>query len=893
MPEFQGPGPTTKRAKAIADAKAAGYTDDEISAELARQDAATDESPLTQSLPSPKPLKIPGVMADASTVSRTPRADPGFLGALSSIVPANAMNMAESALDVGAVPGAVTDFLASALPGRTFQGNRDERQARRNSLSLSEALAAGFLPGLIPGNAGAMFNANLSSSIPKYAAAALAAANTKGLRGVALRAGGRLRDAAFTGATTGFGENIGTTSGVVAPTVLGLLGGGVIGTVGAPTVRGAGWLAEHTPYIGPLAKKLMGRGPQMSKAEQGALEYAEVAEAATPSRFTNKTIDHPSQRVIDEAGPELEELFRAAANTPKGHRLLSESLPSRSNEGWDALMASLSRNTDVTPQEAEQMALMIADLKRSRVATDVADKAKHYEFELAERGAHDAAKAASEVKPTQTSVLDAMESQYGKPGSVLALLELRDTMIKEADEVYYAEARRLSSERGISEPKNWDEIKNTAVGMEAVRNAERVGHAAALNDPRRAVPTTEIGELGSGAGPKFVNRGTEDIAHAAKGEAMFMAGQTPATPPRNSPAERSAAMELAKSLKPNISPEFQLADDMHKANAEAIRRVEQGLTLPRSNPGPGEYRTGSLEARQKSQAKLSTDQLRESQLAQQAALYAEVQDGKSPEALIKELQDPRSTKAQAWDMAFGKGSAESFSNLFRVPDAPASYSARPAPLPAIMTPREQQATRGLDILKTKTIPNSDNPELSLAELERYITKLPQDQQEVVRQYAAAQFQAKIAARNPLNLSVPENLRQLAVATGTPEGAQRVAATEAAWEKSRALDASLLGSKGPARKQDRRGIPGFISDIYSPSTPWMLAKAGRTLTSEAGNSAADAQGEELIKLALGGSGTMQQKIAGLRSIKGLNEAGQRRVATILARMFGVAQGESPP
>lgn len=892
MPKFQDSSLTTKRARAIKAARQLGYSDAEISDELARQDAATDKSPLVQSLPAPTSNKSRRVLADASAVSRTPRATPGLLDLL---VPKNAMTMLEVGSDIAGVPGNIADILGAALPGRTRQGNRDQRQARRNSLSLEEGIVSALVPAMIPGNVGAMFNANLSSSVPKYIAASLAAANTKGLKGVGLRATGRLRDAAFAGLTQGVGENAGTTSGTLGPAAVGLVGGGAIGSLGAPAIKGIGWLAENAPYAGPYVKKLINRSPQMSNAEKSALEHVEVAQKATPSQSSVPTTYDPPTRVMDVAGADLEALLQSAANTPRGRRVLEENLPSRANQGWEALMASLVKNTDVTPQQADEMALRIADLTESRAAQDVVDKTKHYEFELLNKEKYDAAKAASEVKPTLTSVLDAMESQYGKPKSVLELLELRDTMVREADDVYYSEARKISAEQGIQEPKNWDEIKNTAVGMEAIRQAERVGHAAALNDPRRAVPTSEIGELGGDPGPRSINRGSEDIIHATKQQLMFMAGEIPGQkPPRNSPNELRSALEAAKALEPYVSPAFQRADAQHTINKAGVRRVEQGLTLPQSNPGAEGYRTQSLEARQRSQAALSGDALRESQVAQQRALFGLIEDGSSPESLIKGLGDSRSTISQAWDLAFGEGSAKSFSDLLQVPDAPAAYKPSATPLPLAQTLEEQQARRGLGILTTNAAGTEADPERTLANLEKYIANLPLREQATVRRYAATKFQEKLGQRKALKLDVPENLRQLKVATGAPQAAERVAATEAAWNKSQRLDASYLAGGTPLRQQDSRGFFGAAADIYSPSNPWMAAKAARTMAKAANNSAADLEGEELIKLAIGGEKTLQEKIARLRSIKGLNEAGQRRVATTLARILGVTlgEGESP-
>ena len=797
-----------------------------------------------------------------------------------------------SALDAGTF--GVAGLAADALAPGDFRANRDARQAEYGRMSTSDRVLSGLAGGL----------ANPVGRVLKPVAAG---------SGYLATAGRGALEGALQGAATGFGENVGTTEGAGMGTAIGAVGGAVGGAVLTPLAkallsRGGGVAEDATRRAldaqvadaGPVAPAAQPQGASLRDLIQrpGTVNWSdEVSRAGRLSRPTLQQTplapvpqDMPTPMAVDVAGPNMVANARGATSTVPGREGFRGPFEARSGERVQAIGNAFDRVTGTTADDAERLAVELADAERGLATATTAQKAQYEQMVQGLRQQHAAAVAQARAvqappKPqprTITDALDALNSEAPSEDAVLALRRMMEERNALAKRVYGEAWDETKGE--IVDSDIISAILKTPMGRRAFNEMVASRPNVSALDPTRRIPTVEKFD-----GADLVDAPVPD-AEALHGMKRMLSEWAKLSPDAQAASginakSASESLNLFQLLRDELPDVVRQADATYAEASAPISAMREGLARHSSNPTNLNRALSTVEERAGQMPPGPREALN---LGQRFKIESLFRAGLSPKRAAELLMDPRTDLAREVSLGYGPEAPARLAQALRTPDATPFQRPVVAPFVAPLRPAAPQmpstmtaALRGVDIPRTPMVPTGSNPERSLPTVLRDMGQMPQADAAQLRRGAAAGFRRELGAGKELRLDVPERRAQFGVAS--PSGADEMAGIESAWSRAMRRQSDVLPEGQLAIEPTVNSAIAAAAEVADPYAARMGVRAVRRMlgkSSAANMAERGAEDAAFAGLMTGRPETLADALANLA-------AKDQRMSSRLSRTAGTA------
>lgn len=726
--------------------------------------------------------------------------------------------------------GLATDALS---PG-DFRTNRDARRAAYDQMSTSDRLLSSVAGGL----------ASPVSSVTGVAKAG---------SGLLAKAGRGALEGAAQGALTGLGENIGTTEGALLPTAIGAGVGGIAGSVLAPAIARVAQ-GRSTPARDALRRALMAQemdaGPVVPPV-QPPMQTGRLARPVpqtTPLAPVEPTL--PVPMAVDEAGPTMRAYARGATGTVPGREAFRGPFEARTAAMPDAMGRQFDLSTGTTAQDANALAIELANAERALATATATQKADYEALVQRLRQEHaDAVLAARTVQPppkpkpkTITDALDALNREAPSEDAVMALRQMLEDRNALAKRVY---GEAWDATKGdVVESDVIAAILKTPLGKKAFDEMVASRPNISVMDPSRSMPRVEVGGEAPGGlyettgdfsfNPTVESRPAPDAEalHGMKRRLAEWAKLSPEAQAASGINAKSAAeaLDLFQLLREEIPDVVRQADASYAEASAPISALKEGLAPHRANPRNLRRALSVVEQGAQDMPEGPRSALG---LGQRFKIESLFRGGLSPARAAQLLSDPRSDLAREVALGYGKDAPARLADALRTPE-PTPFQ-RPVVAPLVLPPRPaapelasalQAAQRGVDVTRTPSVPTGSNLQRSLPVLAADVARMPPSDVAMVRRGAAAAFRRELGAGKALNLDVPERYEQFGYAAASPELAQTMRANEQAWNRAMQTQKAVLPSNQLAMEPGINTPLAALSEAAAPTPQWAAVKAVR-------------------------------------------------------------------
>lgn len=781
---------------------------------------------------SPATKKIGGTTARPGSVRSGYGVDANKLPRIDKLVDklANAIEFGVDSRFFG-VPGIAVDAIEAALrPDYSFEDMRNLRQERIQSLPTTVQIGAS----VVGGRGGSA--PSVAKAIPQFGKWAAAQGSKLGWEGVRNRALAGLVEGAGQGVASGVGENVGSTSGVINPALMGLGFGAGLGTAAPALMGGLRWAGESTGVL----------KPGMSDAKRLAVEALEIATGKTPSKpvTPRDRFDAPS-RDVDILGDDALALARGSGRTIAGRAAGRIEYGDEAGQELPNMRAVVKQTTGVGEEEARRINLDRTNLKEAREAAE----------------------------PTMTSGLNALERTTGRTPDIRGELD-RLEQLRLGDEgpvkAAYKAAEAASARNGAVIPPEWSEFlkqrEGAAAFLRAIERREAEGLLAFKEKrPHNPLPYETIGG-------KKVTLPDAQAWFEMRQELAHLADLNPSAPaPKLSPAAIAINRDLHNVAEANQSFEYNAANDILKQIIGDEDAYKTGLREISGLPVPDKMLTASLDAVEEGRRRVALigDPVAKQQALQRVAMTEkamqffiaqQMKTGQSVKEMLEKLKDPRSDISRQFALA---GIPESFAASQR------GYE---------MVPRELQRNLGLGIFEADVG--------SFPSVRKEMAKSPTARR-VVQESVGAAAQDRLTGGNRLDLDVPGREEAFGLGTRTPEGLGTAKATERSWSAAKTLRESIIGGEGKITPPDAGSRMDKIFRAATPSVTWTASRLAHAMAESGKIEGTESMAKEIMRLVLSEPGSTAKAIAELQAIRGKYAATAQRAAGLLGRASGTA------